>query len=116
MKFEDAQLLLEKRLTYKSGYGISVHKNPYKASILVSIFMTEPDSNNPKREPGPVGSTYEIIFSDFRSMSEEEFLNRVYSQLFKMEEHSVKEWFRVDGKCFKDPHPEVTEKPYEVYK
>lgn len=40
-------------------------------------------------------------------MDSKHFLEMVYMTVQALEEHEIKEWFRLDKIPFKDPHPEL---------
>lgn len=47
---------------------------------------------------------------DVSEDSEEEFITRqILLGVKRLEEHEVKEWFKLDGKNVEEPHPELLE-------
>ena len=49
----------------------------------------------------------DLVQKVFPNYGDEVILQQVHMMVRKLEEHETNEWFKVDGKCYKEPHPEV---------
>ena len=104
-QFEEIRHFFMERVTYKPGYQFSVWRAPDGSSLYVTLSSAPlPDAEGLKPEAQPVHCANMV---DFQVLCTEE--NRQYyaAKLIEdLERHEINEWFKVDGKCVKGPHPE----------
>jgi hypothetical protein len=106
MTFEQAQALLA-RITYKPGYEITLRTMESRDRWQLRVQHKAPNSEDwwrpaAERRTAPVIVTTMVTSRVLR----EEFLGCLYMTLHNMELHELHEWLRVDGRHYKDPHPE----------
>lgn len=111
LTLEDVQEELAK-ITYKPGWSLSAHRGYYATPNYFDLVikMDAPDSTNPD-EVIPVGTSRPLSFyrlSMADSPWQEIFHEEVYRAICWLEMHEVKEFFKVNGQHFVDPHPELT--------
>ena len=109
MRRQDIERLLS-RVTYKPGSRISViepilHSISREPDLVVRV--EQPVKNvNPPYNWTSVAKTFFIKKHDLRKMGEKDLYERLYKEILDMEEHELREFFKVDGQHFIDPHPE----------
>lgn len=95
------------RITYKPGvtfiYDFELGAHGYERHwiAITSMVINVDNPTGPKIPLTMQGAIPEMGFD-----REESFLVWFQFLLQRLEEHEVHEWFKVDSKCFKDPHPE----------
>lgn len=107
--YQTYQRLLDivKRITYKPGWKLHLmwtENQPYYVSFFLR--MQVPDL----KTQAPINLQFaETAALDFFMHKHEDFILRmwIYPFILKAEEHELREWFKVDGKHFIDPHPEA---------
>ena len=105
---------LVNRLSYKTQthakFVLQYNKDMKPPALKLSIQQVVPDVNNRNDRLVRVNTTLGThqIWSEAEvaQIDEETMLGRIYDMLLSMEEHEIREWFRIDGKCVVDPHPE----------
>jgi len=106
---------LLKRITYKPGWEFLVPTpSDDRWRDVVQFFITrsvhdlsQPDSlEMPKKLTMYFGiEVYMLLITD-----EKWLLQYIFDCVTRFELHERDEWYKVDGKCFKEPHPERTGK------
>lgn len=97
METEDIQSVLD-RVSYKPGWTFGVMEKDSARYLWCTAKVL--DVYNP---------TIELELSTSQSIRwnirQDELKKEIYRLIMSMEEHELLEWFRIDGKFFKDPHP-----------
>lgn len=103
------------RFTYKPGWLIKVVDDNYYDYIKIYItHKDQPDASKFKInedykqeivETLPVTGNATIFKDSFKQMNFNDFVSFVFYEIKKLEMHEVKEWFKVDGLYFQNPHP-----------
>lgn len=97
MTFEQAQEILA-RITYKPGWKIELVDFGF---VKVSIRHKATDANDPNR-------TIDIRFEqgvELIHTDEKRLVDWIFICVRAAEIHEIEEWFKIDGHCFRDPHP-----------
>jgi hypothetical protein len=78
-----------------------------------SIFKTIETYNNYEKNPQngefekiPIVMRSIMTYESFKEMKETDFWNYLFEQVRSAEMHEIKEWFKIDGKYLRNPHPE----------
>lgn len=99
-------------VSYKPGYQLGVYSptdtRPYQI-IMTAGRIIEIDSNT--GEPFPDGSLTQWLATDYIDedkyfMKEKNWQDAVYSLFYELETHELQEWYKIDGKCYINPHEE----------
>ncbi len=69
----------------------------------VSLSRRAEDATHPDR---PIIEICSMGAIDFGRADREAVLRHVFSFVSEFEMHELKEWFKVDGRCFENPHPD----------
>lgn len=107
--------LLDK-VTYKPGWTLDCSREPSKYQtyprswdwdrIFIMVQVKVPDAIDPHKMT-TIHSHYSLFSIDLERLDDRQivdyFIRRAIQQ---MEEHELCEWFKFDGICVKDPHPE----------
>jgi hypothetical protein len=90
------------RWEYKPGWRLRIvpDPGPWETGIL-SVRYETPDSRNPLRTIA-IGGSEIVSLSVVEGMVP--FGVWLESALMRMEEHELREWLRVDGELYDDPH------------
>jgi hypothetical protein len=102
--------LIVARLTYKESWQFVIHScyNGYGAptsGLVFGIVHYEPNVMEPSKRV-PVTISEGVGRSKIDTMTDLEIVEWVRDMIVKAEMHEVNEWFRFDGRCVHDPHPE----------
>lgn len=92
------------RLTYKPGWKLGV-----AGRRLIIVFET---LDSTSRRPRPVVGEMirhipQTIVRQVRRGQTAGFFDYVAHAIREREEHEVREWLKVDGRCMVEPHPEL---------
>lgn len=105
-----------KRITYKPGWRIYCASRPREPEVpegelvVRIIFMAEDVTAPGKQTKVGLGVSFWLD----QDYSEEVILKRIMQGVRELEMHEVEEWFKVDGRNFVDPHPELNKEWHEV--
>jgi hypothetical protein len=110
-----------KRITYKPGWKIEASRiekgvRPSVSFIgweRVTILVTSEieDASNPKINHITLCRYTSLQDYDIERLSDEEVIRYfIHRAIWEMEQHEYHEWFKFDGICVFDPHPELKEK------
>lgn len=101
------------RITYKNGWDVFVypaysdwglmHEDD---AMVLSVQHREPNIERPK-DVVVLVMNEPLSSRQVDRMSDAEIIAFVFHCVTKAEIHEMEEWFKVDGVCFRDPHPEV---------
>lgn len=94
------------RFTYKPGWRFSIRSSYMNdcPELLISHLAT--DAVTGKGAPMPIRSL--VVLDMVRDY--ESFKYVLFMSIDKLERHELNEWFKEDGVCVNDPHPELKEK------
>lgn len=89
-------------VTYKKDWKINLELSSYQPGIaVIRVVMPVEDTYRP-------GVMTEVVSMQTLSLSydfpDEQFYTAVLECLKYVEEHECREWFKVDGKIFSNPH------------
>lgn len=96
-------------ITYKSNFIIKCYRELDSDSFSVRIHMNVSNVLEPAKIV-PIMSCGIYPGETINDLSVIGWVNVVRDLLKNLESHEFDEWFKVDGKCFTDPHPEM---PYK---
>lgn len=106
---EDYRTLVSwvKEFTYKPGFVIELTANPPETVRrdvvgVVSLWTQVIDSRNPSRGKIKVGQAF--IIYEYLIDNREHFYRWLLSKFIEFERHEAREWFKVNGVLFDDPH------------
>ena len=91
-------------LTYKPGVTFTVRfsDGPLDA-VHLTITRAAPDASDPQARTIPLSFT---IWMERAALDNgAQFLGWLWEQVLTMEAHEAEEWFRVQGRRFRKPHP-----------
>lgn len=94
------------RITYKRDTVIIVSPMASLDEIAITISRNVECSSG----SGKVNAlrSSEIYFYQYLlNVDPEELCGRIYSLIKRFELHELDEWFKIDGKHYRDPHPEL---------
>lgn len=115
MTLFELELLLAK-ITYKPGTRFEMLKpsdvhsqhiqDELERNVVVLLHQDVIDAKEPNRK---ITVTYvgKIPFIDLEYLSADAVLGKVWYWLERMEVHEMKEWFKVSGQHYREPHPET---------
>lgn len=90
-------------ITYKPGSNIDCFLLPWGDEIEIRITIpTLGSAVDPTKQPSPIVS---IIYIG-RRLDKNQVIHSIYQQIRMMEMHELDEWLKIEGKLFKNPHPE----------
>lgn len=119
MKIKDLKLNENMEITrflYKPGWSIKfIRMSHHDMYEIIIMHQTNPDASKFK-DPGnyqdivrywktPLQLRSSIYEDSFKQMKEIDFWNYLFEQVRSAEMHEIKEWFKIDGKYLKNPHP-----------
>lgn len=104
------------RILYKPGWTVRFSQGNYDNYDLRIMHNEVPDSSKFKEldsysneeflnERMPLTLNSSIHIETFNKMNAGEFFNFVFEQIRAAEMHEIKEWFKIDGKYLRNPHP-----------
>lgn len=107
-----------KRVTYKPGWSVeamridysepSVYKHDWNRVYLRVTVRTKSIENGDMVLINGFNSLMDI---DIAPLNDEQIIEYfIHRAIWEMEEHEYHEWFKLDGICVFDPHPELKEK------
>jgi hypothetical protein len=110
-----------KRITYKPGWKIKASRleDGLRPSVVfvdwnrVTLVVTfkAPDIDDYTKTPILLSGIRSMSDFDLEHLSDEQILDYfVRRAIWEAEDHEFKEWFKYDGICVFDPHPELKEK------
>lgn len=121
MKIKDLKLNEKNEITrflYKPGWSVKFMEDNhgYDMYEIRIMHQTNPDASKFK-EPAnyqdivnywktPLHLRSTIYKDSFKKMKEIDFWNFIFEQVRSAEMHEIKEWFKIDGKYLRNPHPE----------
>lgn len=98
------------RITYKKNVKLFISRHHSSDAIFFKIAAQVPDSENQEN----FIEVYTVHLWEEKYLSQlslEELKLRIISDAYylirKYEEHEVNEFFNIDGKHYKDPHPKI---------
>jgi hypothetical protein len=101
-----------RKFTYKPGWRIIAHREPSKMApdaFVITVIAKVPNVDNPD-EMIEIGRPNMYTLADIASASYEwkdYFHHMVLALIRKIEMHEIDEWLKIDGKNFRNPHPEL---------
>lgn len=90
------------RLHYKPGWKFSIMRNT-ESGFMTLVVQAAVENVEAPHEKVQINMT-ETVHPE---MTDDEFINTVCSAICKMEMHEVDEYFKVDGRHYREPHPEL---------
>lgn len=91
-----------RRFTYKPGWTFDAYFNTLTPYITLTIFAMVIDTYNPT-EMVTVRCVKQIDYF-YLDENDEQFARRLQIYIFEMELHESREWLRLDGEIFDNPH------------
>lgn len=104
MKLKDLEDLL-KRITYKPEFQMICRIESCADLIDIRFSRMVKDATGMQKGYIPLYQIISFTGDALEHMDEKEMLMRIYNGLIEFEIHEMNEWLKVDGKCFKEPHP-----------
>lgn len=92
------------KITYKPDFKIRVGLDIH-GGVRVWFSRLVPDATGIIKEN--IAITYNTLFYN-NAKDEQEVLEKMYIHFLEFEKHELKEWFKYNNVCFKDPHPELS--------
>lgn len=95
------------RCEYKPGWEIHISDGDLfnLGEPILKIKFKTADSRFPDRIIS-VGMSHTVPEHVTMSLNKKRFIHWVLDMVMKVEIHEIKEWFKVDGEIFDDPHKE----------
>jgi hypothetical protein len=99
------------RIDYKPGYRLRIESQPTYVNVVGT--SRKPDATRWRQHDEHQQRMIEIFtaisFERYQGMVENEraLLEQIFQMLVSEETHEVQEWFRVDGRHYRHPHPGV---------
>jgi hypothetical protein len=121
MRVERRLSALLARIRYKKGWDFSVsamygsdgQESP--RTLILHATHSEPDVNNPAKTVALVMNQC-LDTEEMNSLSDRQFVEWIFKVVSEAELHEVKEWFKFNGECVENPHPQdfypIPEMPY----
>lgn len=94
------------RITYKPGFQITAWHSELQPGINVRFSYLVDDVENPEVKT-PLRMNNLISYKLLESFTEEDAIEHMDMLLARIEQHERNEWFKVDGVCVTEPHPEL---------
>ena len=108
-------------ITYKPGWSISLVRDeqyrPYRRPhqftpdrFYLLVRWSAKDTIDTEKE---VTLTWlePFLIWDFQNVSDKDLVqNFIFRAIFHAEQHEMHEWFKIDGFCVFEPHPELVER------
>lgn len=93
-----------RRVSYKPGWRFTVDDRMHDDEVTIVLQHDTPDVNDPEN----IITVTTLTRGLRETYSNEEILLRgvVPKLIRQMEYHEIDEWFKIDGKHVRDPHPE----------
>ena len=107
MNFNELQLTIDK-MSYKGTSRIQAIIDRNTDYVIISVHMPVYDVMTGNLSPQICSKR--ITCEELRQIHPDIVNQIVYGLWRKLELHEVDEWFKVDGKNYIDPHPEITQK------
>lgn len=105
MTYQEMEQVI-RSITYKPRTFINLSRHYACDNVILQVaFVGVPDAENPT-SPTQINSQYSMSPRMFEHMERRDFIHLVHSQIVKMEMHEVDEFFKIDDKHFREPHPE----------
>lgn len=105
-------------VTYKPGWTITAdwEQNNWESGytgawrrVQLTVKCRAKDPLEPNGKEYTITRLSSLHQFDIDHMQDKDLVDYfIYRALWEMEYHEFKEWFRFDGVCIHDPHPEVT--------
>jgi hypothetical protein len=113
MTIREAQQILEE-IKYKNfKFNISMMLNTHliiiKATAPVIDACSGDEYSNSRIIPITTSQTIDHVHFD--KMDREHFIYTIYNTCKRLEMHELDEHFKINGECFRNPHPESIKKP-----
>lgn len=98
-------------VTYKPGWKFNAwvdrYSDNWSTRLYINISWRMPDINHPGKDI-TLNWNESLCASDIEHMEEKDVIEYfIWKAIFKAEEHEMHEWYKVDGFCVFDPHPEL---------
>lgn len=93
------------RLSYGPNATIRAQISLYGTALEVSVMKMLPDVKT-----GIIGPVVCLSVVPYESLHKGDFhlmIQAVRKTIQELEDHERMEWFKLDGKCINDPHPEL---------
>jgi len=105
------------RITYKPSWTLEVV--PWRATprlewegVPIMATFTTKDVESGKEIQLCMQESIHLF--SLEEISDESLIQRIEHIIQKFEEHEFREWFKVDGVCVYDPHPEEKQPTYQL--
>ena len=109
MNLKEAHRILTEEIIYKN-YAFYIKEDTHSGFIQIRLKAPVKDAcSGYHYEVSPVIPITSIDTIDpihFDRMDREHFLYIIYNMCKRLEMHELDEHFKIEGKCFRDPHPE----------
>jgi hypothetical protein len=98
------------QVTYRPGWEFRIAEDPYEG---LAVWVVAPVENS--YQPGTTTDLGIETFVPLASLAgPEQFLEWLLARLVRLETHEAMEWFKVNGKPFRDPHAARTPPQLEL--
>lgn len=91
-------------ITYKPGYCLDFNLGAYSGTLDFCMSASVPSINDPTTFISIISKASILISGD---INEYILYSWIYDSIVKFEVHEIKEWPRINGKNYKDPHPKL---------
>jgi hypothetical protein len=107
------------RVTYKPGWKITAdyqgfsleqaHMGPWRR-VEITVRLNGPDAYDSNGKMTIISRTDSLQEYDIERLDDGQIVDYFICRAIReLEEHEFREWFRFDGVCVRDPHPELKE-------
>lgn len=89
-----------RKVTYKPGWGFEVYEHPYEG-VHVAVSVTVPNAYDPEDTVDLCIRSAIPPLRDYKGLH-----SWMLWRLGRIENHEMREFYKVDGACWSDPHKE----------
>lgn len=103
------EILLEFRSLNAEGGKVVEHPSPtINVPVRRGDTVVIEETGRPPIEFDRINTRFMHVlsYSEIQALDDKTLLYLLLDFLIDMEKHEAQEWFKVDGECFVDPHPE----------
>jgi hypothetical protein len=107
--------ILAERITYKPGWRIEVMPPEESDRFFnrpINLLLLWPAQDINTKQPTRLATSAAVSPAILAMMTDEEVVKRVFCDMLikRTELHEMDEWFKLDGVCVFEPHPELKTK------
>jgi len=94
-------------ISYKKNFSFRYSPASDSNHVNLTIVMLVPDVNDPTHEV-PISSYTRFEDPLTNQLPVAQYIAQIRRYIRELEAHEFDEWFKVDGKCYNEPHPEMS--------